>query len=245
VSACAVEPPVTSVWLSDGPREARPTVLGGAAGTDAERELVGRLRAGDDRVFAWLVDAYSPALLRVAQGYVPTQAVAEEVVQDTWLALVERLDSFEERCSIKTWLFRVVVNIARTRGGRERRTTPFCDLVPAGTESDTGRPDDGPTVDPTRFLSEHHDCWFRAPHRWRDSPEGRLVAKETLGVVRGAIGELPGRQRVVLTLRDVQGFSAEEVCEMLQVSPGNQRVLLHRARARVREALESYLDGSA
>jgi RNA polymerase sigma-70 factor (ECF subfamily) len=221
----------------------QPAVLGGAAGTDGERELVRRLRAGEERVFAWLVDSYSPALLRVAQAHVPTRAVAEEVVQDTWLALVERLDSFEERSSVKTWLFRVVLNIARTRGARERRSTPFCDLVPAGEGADPL--DAGPTVDPARFLGEHHCSWLRAPHRWLDSPEGRLVTNETLGVVREAIAGLPGRQRVVLTLRDVQGFSAEEVCEMLQVSPGNQRVLLHRGRARVREALESYLDGSA
>ena len=157
-----------------------------------------------------------------------SEAVAEEVVQDTWLAVVRGLDAFEERSSLKTWIFNILVNRARTRAVREARTVPFSTLA---AESE------GPTVDPSRFGAD--DMWAAPPRRLATDPEHRLLAEELRGELLAAVGALPDGQRAVIALRDLVGLPSEEVCELLDLTPGNQRVLLHRARARVRTALEA------
>jgi RNA polymerase sigma-70 factor, ECF subfamily len=203
-----------------------------------EAEIVAALRAGSEDAFMWLVDAYGPAMLRVAGTYVPSRAVAEEVVQETWLAVLEGISRFEGRSSLRTWIFRILMNRAITRGRRERRSVPFSSV--AGPELEPGET----AVDPSRFLPPEHRWaghWSAAPRRW-DLPEDRLVGKETLQVLRESIAELPPAQRAVITLRDVQGWSSAEVGNVLDVSETNQRVLLHRARSKVRRALERYLD---
>jgi RNA polymerase sigma-70 factor (ECF subfamily) len=176
-----------------------------------------------------LVDKYGPSLLRVALLYVPTRSAAEEVVQETWLAVLTGIDRFEGRSSLKTWLFRILTNKAKTRGQRERRTTPFSSFVADGDEQDTA-------VDADRF-SRHGD-WSVPP---RGVPEERLLAAEARKTIEDAIAALPPNQRAVITLRDVEGLSAGEACNVLGLSETNQRVLLHRARAKVRAAFERYL----
>jgi RNA polymerase sigma-70 factor, ECF subfamily len=197
--------------------------------------LVERLRAGDEEAFMDLVVSWSPSMLRVARMYVPSQAVAEDVVQETWLGVLNGIDRFEGRSSLKTWLFRILTNRAKTRGERDGRMVPFSSLAGAGE-------DDEPSVDPDRFLgpdSPHPGAWAAPPRAW---PEDRLLAGETLGVIEMAIEQLPEAQRTVIRLRDIEGWSPMEVAEALEISDGNQRVLLHRARSKVRAALESYLD---
>jgi RNA polymerase sigma-70 factor (ECF subfamily) len=202
-----------------------------------DEQLVAALRAGDERAFAALVDRHSPALIRVALAYVPSRAVAEEVVQETWVAVVRGIDGFEGRSSLKTWIFRILAHLAMRGGSRERRSVPFAALAAA---EDTGEP----TVDPDRFLPADHELfpghWAIAPARW-PTPEEGLLSGETRTVIAAAIGALPRAQRTVIALRDVEGWSAEEVCAALDLSPGNQRILLHRARSRVRTAIEAYL----
>lgn len=199
-----------------------------------ERELVAKLRAGDEAAFRELIAMYHPMLVRVARAYVPTQTAAEEVAADTWLAVLEGIDRFQERSSLKTWLFRILTNKAKTRGMRERRSLPFSAL-----ESEDS------SVDPDRFHGPEH----RWPGHWAAPPQGfpeeRLLAAETREVVESAIERLPPAQRAVISLRDVEGWDAEEVCNALTLSETNQRVLLHRARSAVRAALESYLEESA
>jgi RNA polymerase sigma-70 factor (ECF subfamily) len=194
---------------------------------DEDAKLLELLRAGDEQAFAALVDKYGPSLLRLASLYVPSRAIAEEVVQETWLAVVTGLERFEGRSSLKTWLFRILTNKAKTRGQREARIRPFSSFAADG---DTA-------VDVDRFARDGH--WVAPP---RGVPEERLLAGETRGVVEQAIAALPENQRAVITLRDVEGLSAEEACNVLGVSETNQRVLLHRARAKVRAALERYLE---
>ena len=202
-----------------------------------DEQLVAALRAGDEQAFAALVDRHSPALIRVALAYVPSRAVAEEVVQETWVAVVRGIDGFEGRSSLKTWIFRILAHLAMRGGSRERRSVPFAALAAA---EDTGEP----TVDPGRFLPADHELfpghWAIAPARW-PTPEEGLLSGETRAVIAAAIGALPRAQRTVIALRDVEGWSAEEVCAALELSPGNQRILLHRARSRVRTAIEAYL----
>ncbi len=201
-----------------------------------DRELVRALRAGDERAFERLVDELGPSLLRVARLYVRSQAVAEEVVQEAWLGVLRGLDRFEGRSSLRTWIFRILTNTAKTRAVREGRSVPLSSL-------DDGAEDDGPAVDPDRFLSagrlEGH--WASAVSRWSEQPEERLAALETMAVVQRAIDALPPTQRAVISLRDVEGWSSDEVRNVLELSETNQRVLLHRARARVRQALEEHL----
>jgi RNA polymerase sigma-70 factor (ECF subfamily) len=197
--------------------------------------LVSALRRGDEDSFAALVDAYSPALLRLAMTFVRTRDVAEEVVQETWVALIRGIDRFEGRCSLKSWLFTILRNTAISRGEREQHSLPMSSLT-----TDEG---DGPALDPDRFLPADHPQWpghwAIGPTAW-PMPEEGLMAAETCEVIAEAIRELPPTQRAVIALRDVEGWAPEEVCEALEVSEGNQRVLLHRARTRVRAALESY-----
>jgi RNA polymerase sigma-70 factor (ECF subfamily) len=206
--------------------------------TDADAVLLEGLRAGDEAAFTELVDRYSSSMLRVARMYVPSQAVAEEVVQETWLGVLTGLERFEGRSSLKTWLFRILVNRARTRGERERRTVPFATL--AGREAEG----EDPAVGPERFLPADHDRWphhwASPPERWDESPERSLQSAETLRVVRDAIETLPPMQRLVITMRDLEGWDSEEVRNALDISETNQRVLLHRARSKVRTALENY-----
>ena len=181
--------------------------------------------------FATLVDRHSSAMVRVAMAYVPSRAAAEEAVQETWIAVLRGIDGFEGRSSLKTWIFRILTNVAMRSGARERRSVPFSALAEA---EDTGEP----SVDPDRFLPADHELfpghWAIMPTRW-PTPEEGLLAGETREVIAAAIAELPVAQRTVIALRDVEGWSSEEVCEALEISAGNQRILLHRARSRVRE----------
>jgi RNA polymerase sigma-70 factor, ECF subfamily len=174
-------------------------------------------------------------MTRMARSFVSTAAVADEVVQETWLAVIQGLDKFESRSSLKTWIFRILVNQARTRGVREQRTTPFSSVV--------AEDDDRPTVDPARFFeggSAFAGYWCVPPNRFFALPEDQLLAAETRTLVAQAISELPERQQQVIRLRDVEGWEAAEVCEGLGISEANQRVLLHRARAHVRSRMEAH-----
>jgi RNA polymerase sigma-70 factor (ECF subfamily) len=197
-----------------------------------DARLVEGLRAGDEAAFVELVHMYGPAMLRVAQMYVSSRAVAEDVVAEAWIGVLKGIGRFEGRSSLKTWLFRIVANTAKTRGVREARSIPF-----SAFDDETGR---GPTVDPALFTRNGH--WGIPPRAW---PEDRLVAKETLAVIADAIERLPPSQRAVITLRDIEGWSAEEVRNAFDLTETNQRVLLHRARAKVRRALERYLSEEA
>lgn len=201
-----------------------------------EAELVERLRAGDEAAFRALVEELHPTLRRVARTYVPTDAVADEVVQETWLGVLNGIDRFEGRSSVKTWAFRILVNRAKTRGERERRTVPFASAF------DPDREVDVPLVDPGRFEPCDHPMvpihWAAPPDAWRGSPEQRLSSAETRAALTAAVEALPPAQREVVTLRDVHGWTAVEVCNALDVSETNQRVLLHRGRTRLRQALE-------
>jgi RNA polymerase sigma-70 factor (ECF subfamily) len=210
---------------------------GGLAGVADDALLVGRLRDGDERAFEEVVTALYPAMLAVARGYVGARAAAEEVVQDAWAGVLNGLDRFEGRSTLRTWVLRIVANIARDQGAREARSLPFSAV--AGEDA-------GPLVEPERFFGPgdpYPGGWRSFPTDWRTLPESRLLSQETLDVVAGAIASLPEPQQVVITLRDVIGCDAAEVSEVLGLSDGNQRVLLHRARVRVRDELERYLDG--
>jgi RNA polymerase sigma-70 factor (ECF subfamily) len=201
--------------------------------SEDERELIARLRAGDEAAFMALVERYGPVMLRIALSHVRSRAVAEEVVQEAWLGVLTGLDRFEGRSSLKTWILRILTNQARTRGERERRSLPLSSLAGDGE----------PAVDPERFFGPDHPRypggWQAPPHEW---PEERLLAAETLEKVREAIARLPARQLEVIVLRDIEGWDPEEVSDALGLSDGNQRVLLHRARSRVRGELEGYID---
>jgi RNA polymerase sigma-70 factor, ECF subfamily len=202
----------------------------------AEAQLLDALRAGDESAFAALVREYQPSLVRVARMYVATQAAAEEVAQETWLGVLNGLSRFEGRSSLRTWIFRILTNIAKTRAQRDGRTLPFSAL------QDPGRVPEA-AVDPDRFLDAEHPRW---PGHWAVKPqawpEDALLADETRRRLAETIEALPATQRAVLSLRDVEGWSSEEVRNALDLSETNQRVLLHRARSKVRAALESYLE---
>ena len=202
------------------------------AGGIPDEALVARLRAGDEAAFAWLLDQYHGALMRLARRFVGSAAVAEEVVQETWLGVLKGLDGFEQRASLKTWIFRVLVNRAKTRGVREARSVPWSAL---GQDDE-----DEPAVDPTRFNAR--GGWTSPPQRWEDdTPEALLLRRETRALLEAAIEALPPRQRTVLVLRDLEGVATEEVCNILEITETNQRVLLHRARAALHRALERHL----
>jgi RNA polymerase sigma-70 factor, ECF subfamily len=190
---------------------------------DPDGPLLDRLRSGDEHAFMILVERYRPTMLRLAAGYVPNQAIAEEVVQDAWLGFLHGLSRFEERSSVRTWLFRILINRARTAGVRERRTTAISDMTAA--------------VDAARFDSGGH--WLAPPQPWTDLVDDRLAAEKMAKAVRLAMVDLPARQREVVTLRDMEGLTSAEVCGVLDISEANQRVLLHRGRSRLRQRLES------
>ena len=198
------------------------------AASPEDLRTVAAILAGDERAFEELVDRYNPSLLRVAQGYVRTRSAAEEAVQDTWLGVLRGLPAFEGRSSLRTWIFRILVNQAITRGVRESRSVPFSSL---GEEE--------AAVDPERFLPS--GAWASPPQPLDGIPEDVLLSAEARALVLAAIAELPTQQRQVITLRDVEGWTADEVRNALELSETNQRVLLHRARAKVRNALEQYL----
>ncbi len=246
MTALALPRPLASTWRPrpDSVRAAVPAPEPDADAPerlpDPDAALVARLRARDEAAFVELVDRYGAAMARVARLYVRDRAVVEEVVQETWLGVLQGLDRFEERSSFKTWLFRILANRARTRGTREARTMPVSAL--AAAEAGSGEP----AVDPDRFLDAAHGRypghWSAPPRAWESLPEERLLSQETLGHLSAAIEALPPAQREVIRLRDVDGWDAAEVCAALGLTQGNQRVLLHRARAKVRNALEGYLD---
>jgi len=193
----------------------------------ADGELLLRLRSGDERAFVSLVERYQEQMLRLAISFVPSRAVAEEVVQDTWLALLRGLDAFEGRSSLKTWLFSILVNQARTTGTREHRSVPVADPEPS--------------VDPARF--DTSGSWADPPEHWIEAVEGRVEAGKLADRIRELMDELPARQREVVILRDVEEMSSEEVCSVLAISDGNQRVLLHRGRSRLRQLFEGEFGG--
>jgi RNA polymerase sigma-70 factor (ECF subfamily) len=200
----------------------------------SDEQILTALQQGDEQAFVQLVQRHQSLMLRVALRYVRTRAVAEEVVQETWVGVLHGLDRFEGRASLKTWIFRILTNRAVTRAEREGRVLPFSSLG-----------DDEPAVDPDRFRPAG-DQW---PGGWKTFPdalpEERLLARETLALIGEAIGELPERQHLVILMRDVEGWSADEVCDALAISEANQRVLLHRARSKVRRCLEAYLEPEA
>ncbi|WP_233506996.1 RNA polymerase sigma factor [Jiangella anatolica] len=205
--------------------------------------LTGLLLAGDEAAFAQVVDAWSPGMRRLARVYVSTEESAAEVVQEAWLAVVQGIGTFAGRSSLRTWVYRIVANIARRRGGREARTIPAGAVGNDGGDRGDRGDGAGPTVDPARFApAGEPDAghWQRPPAPW---PEQALLAGEVRAEVAAAVAGLPARQRVVITLRDVHGYDAAEVCSILEISAANQRVLLHRARAAVRLCLERYLAG--
>lgn len=206
---------------------------------DPDAELLARLRRGDEHAFRALVERYSATMLHVARLHVRDRQAAEEVVQETWLAVIRGLERFEGRSTLKTWLFRILSNRAKTRGVAEARSVPFSAVAARDAAGDE------PAVDPGRFQGAgdpYPDHWSAPPARWETLPEERLLSQETLAHIADAIERLPTAQRAVIRLRDVEGWDADEVCELLGLSMVNQRVLLHRARSKVRGALERYLD---
>ena len=227
------------------PLRAHPVRLGSAAvvpmpqmapATASDAELVARLRRRDEAAFMELVERYHGSLVRLAQSFVSTRAAAEDVAQETWLGVLNGIDRFEARSSLKTWLFRILVNRAKTRGVRDARCVPFSSLAREAEE------DAGPSIEPECFNPEDHRWaghWSAPPPNWEG--EERALARETREVIREAIDQLPPAQRTVISLRDVEGLPSEEVCELLELTEGNQRVLLHRARTKVRKALDDYL----
>jgi RNA polymerase sigma-70 factor (ECF subfamily) len=203
----------------------------------ADDAVLQALRAGDAEMFARIVNDWSPAMIGRARAHVSTRASAEDVVQDTWLAVIRGLDRFEARSTLRTWVFRILVNIAKTRGIREARVVPVASMDPDAEA--------GPTIDPARFRGPD-DPWPRhwldegAPQPWPASTEDTAISGEVKQLVAAALETLPPRQREVVSLRDVHDLTADEVCDTLGLSAANQRVLLHRGRAKVRAALENY-----
>jgi len=196
--------------------------------------VVAALRSGDEQLFTSIVTSWAGSMLRLARSHVPTDSAAEEVVQDTWLGVLKGLEGFRGRSSFRTWVFRILVNQAKTRGIRERRTVPFATLAPD---------DSGPAVDPSLFLGpqdRYPGGWRSFPQEW---PEHVALSNEVYQVVMTALETLPPRQRSVVSLRDLAGHTSEEVSAMLEISAGNQRVLLHRGRSVVRAHLQSYFAG--
>jgi RNA polymerase sigma-70 factor (ECF subfamily) len=209
---------------------ARPTVMA------SDDETVAALRAGDERTFRELFTRTYPMMKRVARGYVTSDDVAEEIVQDTWLAIVTGIDRFEGRSALGTWIFSILTNQAKTHVARERRALPLSCVAPRSAEE--------PVVDPDRFQKDDEAWpghWATPPRPWQ-KPERRLLSLEAREHLKGALAELPDRQRLIVALRDIDGHSAEEVCDLLGLSQENQRVLLHRGRSRLRAVLEVYFD---
>jgi RNA polymerase sigma-70 factor, ECF subfamily len=203
-----------------------------------DERLVAALRAGDERTFRELFQRHCPAMTRVARSYVQSDAVAEEIVQETWLAILTGVDRFEGRCALGTWMFSILINQAKTHNARERRAVPFSSISPSGG--------DEPSVDADRFHKDDEAWpghWATPPRPWQ-KPDRRVLSLEARARLKDALSQLPVRQRLVVGLRDVDGLSAAEVCDLLELSRENERVLLHRGRSRLRAALEEYIDGT-
>jgi RNA polymerase sigma-70 factor (ECF subfamily) len=192
------------------------------------------LKSGDESAFEALIGRYHGPMMRLAVSYLRDRGAAEDAVQETWLTCLRTLDRFEGRSSLKTWVFGILLNVARSRHRKESRILPFTTLF--RRDAGEGR---GPTVDQRRFGGD--GMWSSPPDNWTNVPESKLLDRETIDQVKGAIEALPTKQREVVILRDVAGFDADEVCGLLSISPANQRVRLHRGRASVRKALEEYL----
>lgn len=209
--------------------------------TSDDQHLVVALRDGDEDAFIALIDRYQASMVRLATLYVPTRAVAEEVVQETWIGVLQGIDRFAGRSSFKTWLFRILTNQAKRRGQREARSVPFSALARADAEGHE------PAVDPEWFVPPGNPWaghWAGHLHNWEELPEAVLLAHETRAQVERALEALPPSQRLVMSMRDIEGWTAAEVCNALTISETNQRVLLHRARSKVRRALACYLEGT-
>lgn len=207
-------------------------------GAPPDEEMLPRIRQGDEAAFCELVERYNASLIRVARSYVKDQSVAEEVAQEAWIGFLKGLDRFEGRAALRTWLFRILTNKAKDRVQKDRRYLPLSSLVKTETMGDD------PALDPELFQGPdeikpgHWSSW--APGRWARDPEQKLLTKEVMARAEAAIAELPEVQRAVLTLRDLQGFTSEEACGILDITETNQRVLLHRGRSKVRQALDRY-----
>ena len=199
----------------------------GATPPDEDAELLVRVQAGDERAFVALVARHHAMMLRIARSYVSSGAVAEEVVQDTWLGVVRGIDRFHGRSSFKTWLLRILINRARSTGVRESRSVAIGDA--------------GPAVDASRF--DESGIWSSPPEHWVEDAEDRMVADTMAAEIASALEQLPSRQREVVLLRDVDGLSSREICDLLEISEGNERVLLHRGRSHLRERLEAEFGG--
>ncbi len=197
----------------------------GSQGADQDRELVTRLRAGEERAFVELATRHHAAMLQLASSFVSSPAIAEEVVQDTWLAVLRGIDGFAERSTFKAWLLQILVNRAKSTGVREHRSVAIGDATPA--------------VDRSRF--DASGAWMSPPQHWIEDSEDRVLAEGLANRLHATLRRLPARQREVLLLRDVDGLSSPEVCEVLDISAGNQRVLLHRGRSQLRQALEEFV----
>ena len=207
-----------------------------------DTQLIAALRAGEESAFVLLIDRYHAGMVRIAQGFVRDAAVAEEVVQEAWLGVLRGLDRFEARSSLKRWISSILINGAKTRATRERRSIPFSALW-----DDPGAEPFEPSVEPERFRPEDSaraGGWVSFPHGWNAAPDERFLSQEAQNQIRACIDALPSGQRQVVALRDVHGMSAEETCNLLQISEVNQRVLLHRGRSKVRRAIELYRAGT-
>ena len=210
--------------------------IGPATTAVSDEETVAALRAGDERTFRDLFARSYPMMKRVARTYVASDAVAEEIVQETWMAIVTGIDRFEGRSALGTWIFSILTNQAKTHSAREKRAVPFSSVVPGGAGE--------PAVDPDRFQKDDEAWpghWATPPRPWQ-KPERRLLSLEARDHLKAALAQLPDRQRLIVGLRDVDGQSAEAVCDLLGLSHENQRVLLHRGRSRLRAVLEEYVD---
>jgi RNA polymerase sigma-70 factor (ECF subfamily) len=193
---------------------------------ETDGELLARLRNGDEAAFVTLVSRYNPSMLRVARTYVPNSTLAEDAVQEAWIGVLRGLEQFEGRSSVKTWIFRILINRARTVGTREPRHLPL--------------PNDEPAVDPLRFGAG--GAWAKPLQSWESEVDDKMVAESWTLALGAALNDLPPRQREVVVLRDVEGLSGMEVCDLLALTEVNQRVLLHRGRSSLRSALESDLE---
>ena len=224
--------------MNDGKSDSPEAVAAGTARATAEEvQLVAALRRGDEVAFSRLVAAHHASLLRVARMYVSSPASAEEVVQDTWVGVLKGLGNFQGRCALKTWIFQILINRAKTRGERDSRMIPFSAMFDA--RNDPGEP----AVEPSQFNENDPEWpggWATQPSDWGRTPEQSLLTQELRAVTQQAIVALPASQREVITLRDVQGWTSGEVCNVLAISETNQRVLLHRARSKVRQSLDQY-----
>ena len=215
------------------------TNLAGVVASADDLYLIEQLRSGNEAAFEALIDRYATAMLRLAMVYVRAWAVAEEVVQETWLAVLESLGRFEGRSSLKTWMFRILTNCAKTRARREGRSIPFSSLADIDTDNAEH------AVNPDRFLPADHQWsghWISFPSNWQEMPEERLLSQETRARINLAIEAVPPNQREIIILRDIEGWTSEETCTFLGISEVNQRVLLHRARSKVRRVLEKYFE---